>query len=48
MGFDIYGMPPVAHARASVDRYRAKIESGIGQAQTLAEIGGASYLTARL
>lgn len=48
MGIDIYGMPAVAHARASVDRYRAKIESGIGQAQTLAEIGGASYLTARL
>ncbi|MFO0726501.1 MAG: hypothetical protein U1E65_22130 [Myxococcota bacterium] len=48
MAIDIYGLPAVAHARASVDKYRAKIESGIGQAQTLAEIGGSSYLTARL
>ncbi|MFO0726454.1 MAG: hypothetical protein U1E65_21890 [Myxococcota bacterium] len=48
MAIDIYGLPAVAHARASVEKYRAKIESGIGQAQTLAEIGGSSYLTARL
>ncbi|MFO0722840.1 MAG: hypothetical protein U1E65_03580 [Myxococcota bacterium] len=48
MAIDIYSLPAVAHGRASVEKYRAKIESGIGQAQTLAEIGGSSYLTARL
>ena len=46
MGIDIYGMPAVAHARASVDRYRAKIESGIGQAQTLADLTSDAPITA--
>ncbi len=44
MGIESCGIPAVAHARASIDRYRAKIESGIGQPQKLAEIGGGSYL----
>ncbi|MCC7383919.1 MAG: hypothetical protein IT384_18900 [Deltaproteobacteria bacterium] len=48
MAIDVYSLPTVAQARATLDRYRSRIESGIGQAQTLAEIGGSAYLAARL
>jgi hypothetical protein len=48
MALDVYSLPAVAQARATLDRYRGKIENGIGQAQTLVEVGGAAYLAARL
>jgi len=45
---DIYSLPAVTHARATLEKYRGKIEYGVGRMQVLAEIGGASYLAARL
>src|SRR5262245_57435507 len=48
MPLNIYSMPAVAQAREALEKYRNKVEYGIGHAQTLAEVGGASYLASRL
>src|SRR5688572_3346046 len=48
MAIDIYSLPAVAQARAKLERYRPKIENGIGAAQTVLEVGGASYIAVRL
>ena len=48
MPLDVNSLPAVVQARQTLEKYRGKIESGIGKAQTLVEVGGASYLASRL
>lgn len=48
MAIEVYRAQAMEKARSALGRYRGQIESGIGQAQTVATVGGASYLAARL
>lgn len=48
MAVDVYRAQALERARTALGRYRGSIESGVGQAQTVAAVGGASYLAARL
>src|SRR5262245_19296834 len=48
MAINYQSLQSLEHARSVLDKYRNRVEAGIGQARTLAEVGGGSYLTSRL
>ena len=48
MAIDVYKSPAIERARSTLEKYKGRLENGIGEAQTIVAVGGASYLAARL